>query len=476
MAKFKRGSLTLARQVFNTPQLILADDLQNIAQYLVNRANGIEFEAESLETEKTDIEAFATDEERRERQLTRLGITNDGKRGNLDVTGTLVAKAGNIDADCMELTSYEGMYDKFAKQVSEGIEELVLHVDSGGGSAFSCFEMAKEVKDLAVKNDIKIYAFIDGLSASAAFAWTSIADEVIARPDSEIGSVGVVVQLINNSKMLENIGITRQFVCHGEQKVPFTADGDFSPQFISSIQKKVDKTGAEFSSFIANNRNMTVEAVLATQAEVFDSEEALSIGFIDKIMTKSEFFGTYLPSLSSKKDSVSIYGLTNDNKSTSEGNMPDKNKTDELLDNAHKTKTEDNVNMEQLTQLTEQNTQMSAQLTDMGKELSNYKEQVEKLTSELQSKEMAYRNEQRKASLEAALGKDNEEVAEMLASTESLSDEHFSKVVSTLAASQVNMQEKLEEKGGEGQDSDAKLGLSEQLAKRAQELNARKAH
>ena len=155
--------------------------------------------------------------------------------------------------------------------------------------------------------------------------------------------------------------------------------------------------------------------------------------------------------------------------------MPDKNKTDELLDNAHKTKTEDNVNMEQLTQLTEQNTQLSAQLTDMGKELSNYKEQVEKLTSELQSKEMAYRNEQRKASLEAALGKDNEEVAEMLASTESLSDEHFNKVVSTLAASQVNMQENLEEKGGEGQDSDVKLDLSEQLAKRAQEMNARKA-
>ena len=174
MAKFKRGSLTLARQVFNTPQLILADDLQNIAQYLVNRANGIEIETENLEVDKTEVEAFASDEERRERKLQNLGITNDGKRGNLDVTGTLVAKAGNIDADCMELTSYEGMYDKFAKQVSEGIEELVLHVDSGGGSAFSCFEMAKEVKDLAVKNNIKIYAFVDGLSASAAFAWTCL--------------------------------------------------------------------------------------------------------------------------------------------------------------------------------------------------------------------------------------------------------------------------------------------------------------
>ena len=42
MAKYKRGSLALARQVFNTPQLIVESDLQRISQYLVDRANGVE--------------------------------------------------------------------------------------------------------------------------------------------------------------------------------------------------------------------------------------------------------------------------------------------------------------------------------------------------------------------------------------------------------------------------------------------------
>ena len=108
MAKFKRGSLTLARQVFNTPQLILADDLQNIAKYLVNRANGIEMDLESFEdvAVETELRQPLSDEEQRERKYRQLGITNDGKRGNLNVTGTLVPKAGSIDADCMELTSY----------------------------------------------------------------------------------------------------------------------------------------------------------------------------------------------------------------------------------------------------------------------------------------------------------------------------------------------------------------------------------
>ena len=482
MAKFKRGSLTLARQVFNTPQLILADDLQNIAQYLVNRANGVELDVENLEVEKTEVEAFTSDEERQERKYQQLGITNGGKRGNLDVTGTLVAKAGNIDANCMELTSYEGMYDKFAKQVSEGIQELVLYVDSGGGSAFSCFEMAKEVKELAVQNDIKIYAYIDGLSASAAYAWTSIADEVIARPDSEVGSVGVVVQLINNSKMLENIGITRQFVCHGEQKVPFTADGDFSHQFISSIQKKVDKTGLEFSTFIADNRNMTVDSVIATQAEVFDADKALQVGFIDKIMTKSEFFGNYLPNLS-KTSSSNIYELSGDNHSTSEGNMPDKKATqsDESLSDTHEIQPEAGLkdmaqdNM-QLAELTKQHTELSNKFEDVQKQLAEYKELNEQLNAEVVQKELEARTSQRTAKLEAALGKDNEGIASMLANTESLSDEQFEGVASMLAGSQEAKAEQLAEHGGEGQESDMSLSLSEQIAQRAkQKMDARKA-
>lgn len=476
MAKFKRGSLTLARQVFNTPQLILADDLQSIAQYLVNRANGIDIDVEDIE--KPEIEAFVSDENERERKLSRLGITNDGKRGNLDVSGTLVAKAGNIDANCMELTSYESLYDKFAKQVSEGIQELVLHVDSGGGSAFSCFEMAKEVKALAVKNDVKIYAYVDGLSASAAYAWTSIADEVVARPDSQVGSVGVVVQLINNSKMLENIGITRQFVCHGEQKVPFTAEGDFSPQFISGIQKKVDKTGLEFSTFIANNRKMTVDSVIATQAEVFDSEEALRVGFIDKIMTKSEFFGSYLPSLS--KSSSSVFELSGDNQSTREGNMPDKKAVDESQMTAHNTNPEvglDNMQKDamQLAELTAQNLELNTQLSALAEKLKASDELNEKLSAEIADKELAHRNEQRQMKLEDALGKDSEQVAKLLETTQSLSDEHFDVITASLSSSQVDKEKQLAEHGGEGQESDLKLSLSEQMAKRALEMNARKA-
>ena len=471
MAKYKRGSLTLARQVFNTPQLILADDLQNIAQYLVNRANGIEFEVgqkeEASVTSVVDKNLVLTEEEQRDRRFRQLGITNNGKRGNLNITGTLVAKAGEIDADCMELTSYEKLHATFQKQVNEGIQELVLHVNSGGGSAFSCFEMAKEVKDLATSKGIKIYAWVDGLSASAAYAWTSIADEIVARKDSEVGSVGVVVQLINNSKMLENIGITRQFVYHGDQKIPFTDSGEFSPQFISSIQKKVDKTGLEFNTFVASNRNMSVEDVIATNAEVFDADQALAVGFIDKIMTQSEFFNDYLPSKGLNQHSMYYLEHNKETQTMSEQNVQEQVASVEELTAQLATAKTDKQSLE---------TQVAKLQGDLSKVQSDLSASVlakEQAEAELTKFKAEAAHNARVEQLANVFGADSEKPQMYATMFASLDAEAFGKVVSDFQASVKTQEQSMEEVGHSASASAIAETPEEMLLKQAQARKAK---
>lgn len=471
MAKYKRGSLTLARQVFNTPQLILADDLQNIAQYLVNRANGIEFEVEQKEEQLgnsvVDKNLVLTEEEQRDRRFRQLGITNNGKRGNLNITGTLVAKAGEIDADCMELTSYEKLHSTFQKQVNEGIQELVLHVNSGGGSAFSCFEMAKEVKDLATSKGIKIYAWVDGLSASAAYAWTSIADEIVARKDSEVGSVGVVVQLINNSKMLENIGITRQFVYHGDQKIPFTDSGEFSPQFISSIQKKVDKTGLEFNTFVASNRNMSVEDVIATNAEVFDADQALAVGFIDKIMTQSEFFNDYLPSKGLNQHSMYYLEHNKETQTMSEQNVQEQVASVEELTAQLATATIDKQSLE---------TQVAKLQGDLSKVQSDLSASVlakEHAEAELTKFKADAAHNARVEQLATVFGADSEKPQMYATMFASLDEDAFGKVVADFQASVKTQEQSMEEVGHSASASAIAETPEEMLLKQAQARKAK---
>ena len=470
MAKYKRGSLTLARQVFNTPQLVLADDLQAIAQFLVNRANGVEMDSEYVnvkdDTPKFELSANPTEEEIIKYERAINGISEDGTTGYLDVTGTLVAKHDDFNA-CMGFTSYEKLYSQFEKQVNMGIEKVVLNVDSGGGSAFSCFEMATQVKDLAVANNIPIYAYVDGLSASAAYAWSSIADEIVARPDSEIGSVGVVVQLVNNSKMLENKGITRKFITYGENKVPFDDSGEFTNKFIQSIQEKVNKTGIQFNKFIAKNRNMQVEDVIATQAEVFDTEDALKVGFIDKVMTKSEFYENYLPSKSNMK---SMYFLQSEENMTKNVEL----NADELQELKTQLATATETKEQLTTSLAELQAEYNItkeQLEVMKVELAEVKEAKEALEAEKVKAELDARVAQRTAKLEASLGKDNEQVATLLASTQTLSDEQFDVIAKSLEVKQETQEKQFAEIGGEGQDSVKQLTLEEQLAQTAEKMS-----
>ena len=470
MAKYKRGSLTLARQVFNTPQLVLADDLQAIAQFLVNRANGVEMDSEYVnvkdDTPKSELSANPTEEEIIKYERAINGISEDGTTGHLDVTGTLVAKHDDFNA-CMGFTSYEKLYSQFEKQVSMGIEKVVFNVDSGGGEARTAFEMADQFKALAVENNIPIYAYVDGLSASAAFLWSSIADEIVARPDSEIGSVGVVVQLVNNSKMLENKGITRKFITYGDNKVPFDDSGEFTAKFIQSIQEKVNKTGIQFNKFIARNRNMQVEDVIATQAEVFDTEDALKVGFIDKVMTKSEFYENYLPSKSNMK---SMYFLQSEENMTKNVEL----NADELQELKTQLATATETKEQLTTSLAELQAEYDTtkeQLEVMKVELAEIKEAKENLEAEKVQAELNSRLAQRTAKLEASLGKDNEQVATLLASTQTLSDEQFDVIAKSLEVKQETQEKQFAEIGGEGQDSVKQLTLEEQLAQTAEKMS-----
>ena len=152
------------------------------------------------------------------------------------------------------------------------------------------FSAANHIKKIATQNGVKTVSYIDGLAASAALGLAVLSDEVIAHPQSQVGSVGVVVSLYNDSKMLSNMGIKRQFVFAGDNKIPFdNSTGEFTDKFISDLQKSVNKTYKTFVSHVATHRNISEESVRETNASVYDVDDALAVGFIDKVMELEDF-------------------------------------------------------------------------------------------------------------------------------------------------------------------------------------------
>ena len=264
--------LRLTQRLCNRPQLISPITLGSVIQYLEAR-NTVGKEMRVTQAKVAPRQPVLDKE-------SGVGLVQiEGALTNIQYT----PECG--DESC----SYYSLVEDISMLMDKGIKTLVLDIDSGGGEAYGCFEAANEVRQMANDGNVKIIAYVDGLAASAAYAWAAIADEIIVNPMSEVGSIGVVVQLMNTLKAERNAGFERTFVFAGDSKIPFDTDGNFTESFIADLQAGVDFFYQEFIEHVALHRGMSDQAVKDTQAKVFLPEQALKLGLADKIMTKQDF-------------------------------------------------------------------------------------------------------------------------------------------------------------------------------------------
>lgn len=470
--------------VFNKPLLITLDALQPISDYLSSpdRVSALRVEKPQEEPE-LKLSNFDSQESYEKAKLNRLGINPETMVGTLDISGTLVYRSGSMNANCTELVSYESLKQQAEAQIEAGVKTLVLKVDSGGGQAHGLFSAANHIKKIAKQSGVKTVAYVDGLSASAAYGLAVLADEIVAHPQSQVGSVGVVVQLYNDSKMLENVGIKRQFVFAGDNKIPFdNSTGEFTDKFVNDLQKSIDKTYKTFVQHVATNRGLTDQDVIDTQASVYDVDEALSLGLIDKVMELEDFELEYGLKVSNNSTTGFSQHLSSpvENILTQEGIMSELN-ADQLQVQLSTALKDKETLASQLATASEQLQSAQAELQElstlkeaMAAELNDLAKAKELLEQEKAQAALDAKIASRTAKLEDALGKDNEKVASLLSSTETLSDEQFDIIATSLASAQDAKQEQFNEKGGEGDDSQTQLSLSDKLKAKAQAMQTKK--
>lgn len=266
----KKKLLRLTESLYSKPHLISQAGFYAISRYLDVR-NGFmlgEDDMEPVEREKFD-------------PISGIGV--------IDIYGALTYKP--VYGMCGAVgTSYEQLLEDASEMIEGGCKTIILNCDSGGGEGYGAFETGSELRRMCDASGVYLIAYNDGCMASACYALGCVADEVIANPSAETGSIGVLIALINNSKALEKEGYTRSFISAGKSKIPFAEDGSFKQEFLDDLQMKVDAMYEDFVSYVCQYTGLSTEEVKATEAKTFMSAEALKLGLINKVMTRSEFF------------------------------------------------------------------------------------------------------------------------------------------------------------------------------------------
>ena len=372
-------------KLFDTPLLVDSKSFESILNYVDKRCGGT---VDVVQKEASNEFSMYSTLHYAESNL-----------GVIHISGPLTNKSTGWEALCGG-TSYESIKEDFEALAEAGVKTIAFMAESGGGEAYGMMDTGNYLRKLADENGIRIISYVDGLAASACYGLIAISDEIISNKSSEIGSVGVLIRLLNDSKSLEMKGYERSFISAGKEKIPYSEDGSFRKEFLDDLQYKVDALYTDFTEYVAEHRNLSVEAVRNTQANTFLADDAVNLGLADKVMTQEDFY-SYLS------------GQAHNNKEGS--SMSNR------IFKFSKTNTEETLDMSQLAELQSQLTAANEQLA----EFSSVKEALTLLQTSVAEKE-------------TALAEAMAEVAQMKAATETMKmDTRKSKLAAVMSADKI---------------------------------------
>jgi len=269
--------IRLRESLVNTPHLVCPTTFKTVTDY--------------LDARNTNPSMFdEDDDEPSQGSNGRYSYNEDSQVALLNIDGPLTYRPVKMLCGGSSGTNYQTLKEDFAYLAESGAKTIALYANSGGGMAYQMFSTAKYMRKVADEYGIKIIAMVDGLAASACYGLICIADEIVMAEGAEVGSIGVLIQLFNDSRALDKAGYERTFVSAGKNKIPFDKDGAFTESFISGLQERVNELYAEFTSFVADHRGLTQDQVIDTNADTFTPSKAIQLGLADKVMSVEEFF------------------------------------------------------------------------------------------------------------------------------------------------------------------------------------------
>lgn len=168
----------------------------------------------------------------------------------------------------------------------EDVESIIYDVDSPGGEAAGCFELARLM--IASRRVKPSLAMVDSLAASGGMALAGSATRMYAIPSARIGSIGVYRQHTSVEGALEKDGVKITFAVAGEHKLDGNPFKDLPESVLKDWTTDANKTWDDFIAIVAEARGMEPAAVRETQARVYRADEALALGLIDAVKTTTE--------------------------------------------------------------------------------------------------------------------------------------------------------------------------------------------
>lgn len=265
-------NLRVAELLFNRP-LMISESKLNVILHALGPRFSLDMNALPPVIDMAQI----SDQERN-----RSGYKASAGVGIIGIYGPLMHRIMASDYPSGGPTTYADIRRAFdLAMVDDAVQSIVLEIDSPGGEVHGVFDLADHI--FMSRGQKPITAVINESAYSAGYLLASAADRIIIPRTGGAGSIGVIATHADFSRAEDAAGITVTHIFAGARKADFSPHQPLGTDAHVMLQGMVDDTYEMFSDTVARHRKMSVKAVKATEAGVYEGKKAVSAGLADEV-------------------------------------------------------------------------------------------------------------------------------------------------------------------------------------------------
>lgn len=185
-------------------------------------------------------------------------------------------------ADETSLTSHG--FNRLLRQVGNDsmIKAVIVRIDSPGGEVAASDDIWREMNLLSKKKPMVIS--MSDLAASGGYYMAMTGDPIVAYPQTETGSIGVVYGKPDLRGLYDKLGITKDSIQRGKHA---GIDSDYTaltPDERLMLQKGIDESYAQFVTKVAEARHRNYQDIApVAEGRVWLGSQAQARGLVDQL-------------------------------------------------------------------------------------------------------------------------------------------------------------------------------------------------
>lgn len=164
----------------------------------------------------------------------------------------------------------------------DAVKAVILDISSPGGSTTGGEAVYEAVRELSKNKPVA--TSVGTLAASAGYMIASASDHIVARRSSIVGSIGVIFQYADASRLLDKIGVSMNEIKSAPLKAEPSPFHPASDEAKAMINRLVQDSFNWFVGIVAERRDMSdFQVRKLADGSIFTGRQGVENGLIDAI-------------------------------------------------------------------------------------------------------------------------------------------------------------------------------------------------